>query len=69
MFALLMMLVGVLCMCGGIFDWAWMINGRRTWLIRKIFGYMGARVYYVVSGMVLVFLGMITIGLRMRGSI
>lgn len=68
-FALVMMLVGVLCMCGGIFDWAWMINSRRAWIIRKIFGYMGARVYYVACGMLLVFLGLVSLALRLRGTL
>ena len=49
-FAWVLVGVGALAVCGGVFDWDWFMNNRKARLWVKLFGRKGARVFYVFLG-------------------
>lgn len=50
-------LAGLFSIAGGIFDWDWFIKNRRVAFFVKLFGRMGARIFYVLLGLVFIALG------------
>jgi hypothetical protein len=51
------MAAGLFSVAGGIFGWEWFLNNRKARLWVKLFGRGGARVFYVVLGLVIAGLG------------
>ncbi len=56
-----LVLAGLFCGAGGLFGWGWFMDTREAWLIVKIFGRSGARVFYVLIGMALVVFGVLRV--------
>jgi len=55
---------GIFCVCGAAFDWGFFMNSRKTWVFKKMFGHNGARVFYVLLGIVVTIGGIgITLGI------
>lgn len=48
---------GLFSVAGGIFGWAWFVNSRKARIWVKLFGIGGARVFYVVLGLLIAGLG------------
>jgi hypothetical protein len=48
---------GLFSVAGAVLDWDWFMNSRRAWLIVKLFGRGGARVFYGLLGAVLAVMG------------
>ena len=60
---------GAFSICGGLFDWEWFMNSRRAQFWLKAFGRRGARIFYVVLGVVIVTLGsMMALGVLSSSS-
>ena len=66
----LIIVAGLFSVAGGIFGWTWFLNSRRARLWVKLFGMGGARVFYVVLGLLIAGLGvaLATGALPMRSS-
>lgn len=58
--SLFFILAGLFTLSGGLFNWNWFMLSRRARLIVRIFGRGGARVFYVVLGVAIVGLGLVT---------
>jgi hypothetical protein len=52
-----MVFSGILCIAATIMDWDWFMNHRRARLIVRVFGRMGARIFYCIFGVVFLMLG------------
>jgi hypothetical protein len=59
--ALFFVLAGIFTMCGGLFNWNWFVLSRRARLIVRILGRGGARIFYVVVGVVFLVVGLIAV--------
>jgi hypothetical protein len=55
---IILILIGLFTAAGGVFGWDWFIGHWRARLFVKLFGYNGARIFYVVFGFVIVGIGM-----------
>jgi small neutral amino acid transporter SnatA (MarC family) len=53
----LLMAAGVFTVLGAAADWDWFMNNRRAALFVRMFGRDGARVFYVLLGLLLVGIG------------
>jgi uncharacterized membrane protein YuzA (DUF378 family) len=52
--SILIVLLGAICVAGGIFDWDWMMNRWRSRLIAKLLrGRRNARIFYILVGIAL----------------
>lgn len=49
--------IGILSLSGGIFDWDWFMNNRKAQRIVTLFSRTGARIFYVVLGVILITVG------------
>ena len=56
---LLLVAAGIFSICGAVFDWDWFMNNRRARFFVSIFGRNGARVFYIVLGMLLIVFGIL----------
>jgi small neutral amino acid transporter SnatA (MarC family) len=54
---------GLFGMAGGLFNWDWFMTGRKARLISRVLGRTGARIFYVLLGLVLIALA-IRIGIE-----
>jgi hypothetical protein len=50
---------GAFSICGGAFDWDWFMNSRKAQFWLKLFGRQGARMFYVILGVVIAAIGVI----------
>jgi hypothetical protein len=48
---------GLFTIAGAIFNWDWFMNDYRARFFVKIFGRDGARIFYVILGLVIIVLG------------
>lgn len=61
---LLFVAAGAFSILGAAMDWDFFMNSRRAWLIVKIFGRNGARVFYGLLGAGIAVLGILfTLGI------
>ena len=58
---LLLIAVGLLAVAGGLFNWDWYMTDRKAQFFVNILGRTGARVFYVLLGVVLI---IVAVGLR-----
>ena len=58
---LLLIAVGLLAVAGGLFNWDWYMTDRKAQFFVNILGRTGARVFYVLLGIVLI---IVAVGLR-----
>lgn len=56
---LLFAAAGIFSICGAVFDWDWFMNNRRARFFVSIFGRNGARLFYIVLGMLLIVFGIL----------
>ncbi|MEM6446910.1 MAG: immunity 17 family protein [Cyanobacteria bacterium J06642_2] len=54
-------LAGLFTIAGGVFNWNWFMNSRRARLFVRILSRTGARIFYVLLGLVLVGIGISTL--------
>lgn len=57
--ALLIVLVGVFCAFCAYKDYDWFMDNHRAWLLVKLFGRNGARVFYIILGVLLMAAGLV----------
>jgi hypothetical protein len=50
--------IGAFCICGAALDWNWFINHWKSRVFLRIFGRLGARVFYTLLVAGLVVLGL-----------
>lgn len=62
---IIIIFVGLFSMAGGIFDWNWFMENRRARLFVRLFKRTGARIFYILLGLVFVVVGV----LAMTGTI
>ncbi len=55
---LIFVLAGIFCIVAAALDWDWFMHNYRARLIVNIFGHDGARVFYVILGIVLIAFGL-----------
>ena len=55
--AVVFMLAGAYVLLGGLLNWNRFMNSRNAGLIVRIIGHQGARLFYMIVGIVLVVLG------------
>lgn len=61
---LLLVAAGIFSVCGAVLDWDFFMNSRRAWLLVKILGRNGARVFYALLGAAIAVFGvLITLGI------
>ena len=48
-----LILVGIFTVAGGVFDWDWFMGHWKSRLFVKMFGRRGARLFYIVLGLVI----------------
>jgi hypothetical protein len=48
---------GLFSIAGAVFNWDWFMNNSRARLFVNIFGRDGARVFYVILGIIIIALG------------
>ncbi len=61
---LLLVAAGIFSICGAAFDWDFFINSRKARFFVSILGRTGARIFYVVLGIVIVVIGaLVTLGM------
>ena len=53
------MAVGLFSLAGGLFNWNWFMNTRRSRALVKSFGSAGARVFYILLGIVVIVFGVL----------
>ncbi|MFK7768456.1 MAG: immunity 17 family protein [Mariniblastus sp.] len=53
----LLILSGLFSIAGAALDWNWFMNNSKAWLFTKLFGRNGARVCYILLGLILVAMG------------
>lgn len=58
---LILIAVGVFSLAGGIFNWDWFMNQRKSKIIVKIFKRTGARIFYSVLGSVIAVIGLLVL--------
>lgn len=54
---IIIFLAGIFSILGGVFNWNWFMNNRRARFFVKVFGRGGARIFYIILGVVLLVLG------------
>lgn len=54
--AILVVAGGVLSIVASIFNWNWFFENRRAYIFNKILGRTGARIFYNVLGIILLFI-------------
>ena len=52
-------LAGVFSFCGGYFGWGFFVNNYKFKGFQKIFGEHGARIFYMILGIVIIVLSII----------
>ncbi len=55
--ALLTIAIGLFAGVAAAMDWKWYMNHRKAQLFVKMFGYQGARVFYMILGLAMMILG------------
>lgn len=55
--AVVVMLIGLFPICGAIFNWEWFFSNYKARGIVNIFGRTGARIFYVIIGLLLMGIG------------
>jgi hypothetical protein len=61
---LILVAAGIFSICGAALDWDFFINSRKARFFVAVFGRTGARIFYGVLGLVIVFMGaLITAGI------
>ncbi|MBR6027144.1 MAG: immunity 17 family protein [Neisseriaceae bacterium] len=53
-----MMTAGVFCICAAIFDWDFFFNNAKARLFVVIFGRNGARIFYALLGIFIIFVSL-----------
>ncbi len=48
---------GIFCILAAIFNWNWFFENRKAYVFTKLFGRIGARVFYAILGVALIVLG------------
>jgi hypothetical protein len=48
---------GLFSIAGGIFNWDWFMSHRRAALFVRLFGRMGARIFYILLGILIAAIG------------
>jgi hypothetical protein len=48
---------GLFCILSSILDWNWFFNSRKAQRIVGLMGRNGARIFYIVLGLLLIFIG------------
>ena len=56
---LLFLVAGLFSIAGAVFNWDWFMNNYRARFFVNIFGRDGARVFYVILGLVIIVLGIV----------
>ncbi len=54
---LILIAVGLFSLVGGLFNWNWFMNTRRARALVRSIRPVGARVFYIVLGMIVIVLG------------
>lgn len=54
---ILLVLAGLFSVAGGVFNWNWFMNSRRARFFVAIMSRTGARIFYVVLGLIIAGLG------------
>ena len=57
--AIAVMLCGIFCFCGGYFSWNFFVNNHKFRNIQRFIGRNGARIFYMILGVLLVVVGLI----------
>ena len=58
-FATVFVLIGILALCGGIFNWDWYMNHRKARFMVNLFTRNGARFFYALVGTALIVYGVL----------
>lgn len=51
LFGVIIIAVGIYCLCAAVFNWNWFFNNRRARGLVNIFGRSGARIFYALLGL------------------
>jgi small neutral amino acid transporter SnatA (MarC family) len=54
---IILILLGLFVLAGSIFNWEWFMTSRRASFMVRLLGRTGARIFYMLAGLVLVGLG------------
>ena len=54
-----LILGGIFSFCGGFFEWRFFVNNGKFKSMQKLFGYNGARIFYMVIGVFIVVMSVI----------
>ena len=57
LFMIIMVLSGIFAVCGAVFNWDFFFQHRRARRIVAVFGRNGARIFYVLLGVLVIFCG------------
>ena len=55
--ALFVLLAGLFAIAGGVLNWDWFMTNRRARIFVAVFGRQGARLFYVLLGIIVVVFG------------
>jgi small neutral amino acid transporter SnatA (MarC family) len=55
------LLIGLLLLAGGALGWSWLLRSRRARTLVSLIGRTGARIFYVIIGLLLSILGILTL--------
>lgn len=59
--AVLVILAGGFTLLGGVLDWDWIMNSRRARMFVALFGRQGARIFYVILGVIIMLVGFVAL--------
>ena len=58
---IVIMAAGALVITAGIFQWKWFMNTRRAKFFLNKFGEKGVRIFYIISGSIVMILGLLAV--------
>lgn len=53
----IIILCGIFSICGSVFNWDWYFNNRKARGVVSLFGRTGARIFYVILGLIIIAMG------------
>lgn len=57
----ILIVVGLFSLAGGVFNWDWFMNQRKSKIIVKILKRTGARIFYSILGIAIALIGVLAL--------
>lgn len=51
--------IGVYCIMGAVKEWSIFMNNRKLFLLKKIFGNSGVKIFYILFGIIFIVMGFV----------